>query len=243
MNTTCDRRISRRGGSGILLALVCAGTLSALTPQAAAIPRTGAASSGNAECTAPTGPYQRQLEEFLELPVDGSQSAQDCSAIREFQHRQKLSRQDGYAGLEAYRQTQLVRAGKNPNADGSCPVDIGRVVCVDMTRQFLWLQNGKKLEFGPVATRTGRWGEETRPGLHKIFRRVRDDYSQLYDNAPMPYAQYFDGGQAIHGRYDDLFDGGGSAGCVNLRLEHAKTLWDRVGVGSQVYVWGTKPGT
>ena len=130
MNTTCDRRISRRGGSGILLALVCAGTLSALTPQAAAIPRTGAASSGNAECTAPTGPYQRQLEEFLELPVDGSQSAQDCSAIREFQRRQKLSRQDGYAGLEAYRQTQLVRAGKNPNADGSCPVDIGRVVCV-----------------------------------------------------------------------------------------------------------------
>ncbi|MFF9075864.1 L,D-transpeptidase [Streptomyces sp. NPDC014872] len=86
-------------------------------------------------------------------------------------------------------------------------------------------------------------GEETRPGLHKIFRRVRDDHSELYDDAPMPYAQYFDGGQAIHARYDDLFDGGGSAGCVNLRLEHAKTLWDRLGIGDQVYVRGRKPGT
>ncbi|MER6606054.1 L,D-transpeptidase [Streptomyces sp. NPDC000927] len=41
----------------------------------------------------------------------------------------------------------------------------------------------------------------------------------------------------------DLFDGSGSAGCVNLRLEHAKTLWDRLGVGDQVYVWGLRPGT
>ncbi|WP_424860633.1 L,D-transpeptidase family protein [Streptomyces sp. MMS24-I29] len=43
--------------------------------------------------------------------------------------------------------------------------------------------------------------------------------------------------------YDDLFDGGGSAGCVHLRLEHAKTLWDRLGIGDQVYVRGRKPGT
>ncbi|WP_335941317.1 L,D-transpeptidase [Streptomyces sp. PTD5-9] len=243
MNALSDRRIFRRGGPRVLVGLVCAGALTVLAPQAAAAQRAGAAASGSEECAAPTGPYQRQLEEFLELPVDGRQSPQDCAAIRDFQLRQKLSRQDGYAGLEAYRQTQLVRAGESPNADGSCPVNVGRVVCVDMTRQFLWLQNGKKLEFGPVATRTGRWGEETRPGMHKIFRRVRDDYSQLYDNAPMPYAQYFDGGQAIHGRYDDLFDGGGSAGCVNLRLEHAKTLWDRVGIGDQVFVWGAKPGT
>ncbi|MFF9651828.1 L,D-transpeptidase [Streptomyces sp. NPDC014622] len=175
--------------------------------------------------------------------MDGRRSPQDCAAAREFQRKHKLGHQDGYAGLETYRRTQLVQAGTDPNADGSCPVDVGRVVCVDMTRQFLWPQNGKKLEFGPVATRTGRLGEETRPGLHKIFRRVRDDHSELYDDAPMPYAQYFDGGQAIHARYDDLFDGGGSAGCVNPRLEHAKTLWDRLGIGDQVYVRGRKPGT
>ncbi|MFF3732305.1 L,D-transpeptidase [Streptomyces sp. NPDC002476] len=56
-------------------------------------------------------------------------------------------------------------------------------------------------------------------------------------------AKYFDGGQAIHGRYDDPSDRGGSAGCVNLRLEHAKTLWDRLGIGDQVYVRGRRPST
>lgn len=225
-----------------LVALMCAGVLSVVAPQASA-QQTGTVPFGGEQCSASTGPYQRQLEEFLQLPVDGRQSLQDCSTIRDFQHRYQLVRQDGYAGLETYRQTQIVRAGTNPNASGSCPVDSGRVVCVDMARQILWLQSGKKLEYGPVATRTGRWGEETRPGLHKIFRRVRDEHSQLFGNAPMPYAQYFDGGQAIHGRYDDLFDGGGSAGCVNLRLQDAKALWDSIGIGSQVFIWGRKPGT
>ncbi|MFF2325090.1 MULTISPECIES: L,D-transpeptidase family protein [unclassified Streptomyces] len=243
MRARHDRRRFHRSRAGGLVGLLCTGALSLLVPQAAAQQPAGATPSGSEACSASTGPYQRQLEEFLKRPADGRQSPQDCAAIRDFQRTHQLGRQDGYAGLETYRQTQIVRAGTHPNADGSCPVDVGRVVCVDMTRQFLWLQNGKKLEYGPVATRTGRWGEETRPGMHKIFRRVRDDYSQLFDNAPMPYAQYFDGGQAIHGRYDDLFDGSGSAGCVNLSLKDAKVLWDRLGIGAPVFVWGRKPGT
>ncbi|MCT2589517.1 hypothetical protein LHJ74_06195 [Streptomyces sp. N2-109] len=121
-----------------------------------------------------TGPYQRQLERCLKLCVDGRQSSADCAAIRGFQREHRLERKDGYAGLEGYRQTQIVRAGKDPNADGSCPVNVGTVVCVDMTPQLLWLRSCERLDYGPVATRTGRWGEQTRPGLHRISRRVRE---------------------------------------------------------------------
>ncbi|MBA0049893.1 murein L,D-transpeptidase [Streptomyces sp. AJS327] len=226
-----------------LTVLLCAGALTAAAPPAEALGATPASSGDGAACVRGTGPYQRQLERFLKRPVDGRQSPGDCVAIRDFQREQRLGRRDGYARLETYRQTQVVKATGNPNAAGRCPTHRGRVVCVDMTRQLLWVQTGRRVDHGPVATRTGRWGEETRRGLHRIQRRVRDDHSRLFDNAPMPFAQYFDGGQAIHGRYDDLFDGGGSAGCVNLRLRDAKVLWRRLGVGDLVFVWGRKPGT
>lgn len=225
-----------------LTVLVCATALAATAPAADAR-GPDAKQPKDRACDADTGPYQRKLERFLKLPVDGRQSPKDCAAIRDFQRKHHLERQDGYARLETYRQTQVVKAAKNPNAAGRCPTDVGKVVCVDMTRQLLWLQTGDRLDYGPVATRTGRWGEETRKGLHQISRKVRDDHSRLFDNAPMPFAQYFDGGQAIHGRYDDLYDGGGSAGCVNLRLRDAKVLWKRVHIDDKVYVWGRKPGT
>ncbi|RBL87661.1 murein L,D-transpeptidase, partial [Streptomyces cavourensis] len=38
-----------------------------------------------ASCTTSTGPHQKQVEKFLERPVDGKQSAADCKAIQKFQ--------------------------------------------------------------------------------------------------------------------------------------------------------------
>ncbi|MFI6286008.1 L,D-transpeptidase family protein [Streptomyces sp. NPDC051018] len=196
-----------------------------------------------APCEAGTGPYQRPLEEHLGLPVDGVQSTADCEAIRGFQTENSLEPADGYAGLATYRTLVAVQARDQPNAAGGCPVRDYLVTCVDLGRQLLWAQLGEDVLFDPVPVRTGRDSEETRTGWHEIYWRSRDHVSTIYDDAPMPYAQFFDEGQALHGRLDDLYDGGGSAGCVNLRLGDAQRLWDLLDVGDQVYVWGTKPGT
>ncbi|WP_370412873.1 L,D-transpeptidase [Streptomyces fradiae] len=212
-------------------ALAAAPTAPAGTPLAAAA------------CTAPTGPYQRPLEQYLGRPVDGVQSAEDCAAIRAFQQREKTPRTDGYADLATYRTMVAAQARPNPNAQGRCPVRAYRVTCVDMDRQLLWVQTGKKIGFGPVPIRTGRDTMETRPGWHAIYWRDKDHVSSLYDDAPMPYAQFFDGGQALHGHPGNLFDGGGSAGCVNLSMKDAEALWKLLKVDDRVYVWGTKPGT
>lgn len=59
----------------------------------------------------------------------------------------------------------------------------------------------------------------------------------------MPYCQFFDGGQALHGHPGDLYDGGGSAGCVGLTVADAATLRDLLGIGDSIHVWGVKPGT
>ncbi|WP_330300702.1 L,D-transpeptidase family protein [Streptomyces sp. NBC_00503] len=43
--------------------------------------------------------------------------------------------------------------------------------------------------------------------------------------------------------YGDLFNGGGSAGCINLRLGDAERLWDTTATGDMVFVRGRKPAT
>ncbi|MFE0426954.1 L,D-transpeptidase [Streptomyces sp. NPDC058953] len=227
--------------AGIAVAALLAGPVAAAGPASAGTAGTGGVRT--VECAAGTGPYQRALEEYLKRPVDGAQSTGDCVAIRNFQAANDIDPADGYADLETYRTMVAVRARANPNAEGDCPVRAYRVTCVDLDRQLLWVQRDRSVVFDPVPIRTGRDAEETRLGWHAIYWRSRDHVSTIYDDAPMPYAQFFDGGQALHGRLDNLYDGGGSAGCVNLRLADAAGLWDLLDVDDALYIWGTKPGT
>ncbi|MFD6887886.1 L,D-transpeptidase [Streptomyces sp. NPDC059957] len=211
-------------------------------PPPAASPATSPAPSAQA-CTAGTGPYQRELEGHLGRTADGTQDAGDCAAIRTFQRDNGIRPASGYAGLVTFRNMVAVAARANPNAAGRCPVRSHRVTCVDMERQLVWVQRGRTVVFPPVPVRTGRDDQETRPGWHEVYWRSVDHTSTLYDNSPMPYAQFFDGGQALHGRHGNLYAHGGSAGCVNLSVPDARRLWDLLTEGDAVYVWGTKPGT
>ncbi|GAA0595291.1 L,D-transpeptidase family protein [Streptomyces crystallinus] len=204
---------------------------------------TSSAAAPAPACTADTGPYQWELEQYLHLPADGRQSEADCVAIRAFQERNGIVPADGFAGLATYRATLVIEERRAPNKKGECPTRQERLVCVDLGRQLLWVQRGGQVVYPAVAVRTGRWGQQTRNGWHEITERRIDDHSELYDNAPMPYAQYFSGGQAFHGVYGDLFNGGGSAGCINLRLPDAQLLWNTVDVGDAVFIWGRKPAT
>lgn len=222
---------------GLLAALVLAVT--APTASAAPAPATAPAPA----CTADTGPYQWELEQYLRLPADGRQSEADCVAIRAFQERNAIVPADGYASLATYRTTLVIEERRAPNKSGTCPRREERLVCVDLARQLLWVQRAGKVVYPAVAVRTGRWGQQTRNGWHEITERRIDDHSELYDNAPMPYAQYFSGGQAFHGVYGDLFNGGGSAGCINLRLPDAELLWNTTALGDPVFIWGRKPAT
>ncbi|MER5883718.1 L,D-transpeptidase [Streptomyces sp. NPDC001941] len=220
----------------VMTALAC--VLGSALPAAAA----GPAGPVPVRCAAPTGPYQGQLEIKLGLRNDGVQSATDCAAIRKLQRRLGVRPADGKATLKTYRLLLVDEARRNPNARKRCPVRRTSVTCVDLGRQILWVQRGAKVVFGPVPMRSGRNGLETRRGWHRVYSRHRTFFSTLYDGAPMPYAQFFSGGQAFHGTYKDLFTSG-SGGCVNLYVKDAARLWKTIGYGSRVYVWGTKPGT
>ncbi|MGW7412885.1 L,D-transpeptidase [Streptomyces sp. NPDC054863] len=194
-------------------------------------------------CTAPTGPYQKELERKLRLKVDGKQSVADCIAIRKLQRQLNIDPADGRATAKTHGLLLVREARKNPNAAGKCPIRYGySVTCVDLPRQLLWVQVGRKVTFAPVPIRSGIRGLETRTGWHRIYWKHKNHFSTIYNNAPMPYSQFFSGGQALHGTHGDLFEAG-SGGCVNLYVHDAARLWNKLGVGSRVYVWGAKPGT
>lgn len=199
-----------------------------------------------ATCNVTTGPYQRQVEQFLGRPVDGVQSSADCTAIRSFQATHGITPTAGYAGPLTWRTMSTMldqrAAGTNPNKAGKCPTNLGRIACVDLTRQLSWVQDGAKLVHGPVPVRTGKDGTETRTGLKKIYYRNINHWSTIY-NVAMPYSQFFDGGIAFHSVDKSMWNPPGSGGCVNMRIADAKTYWNLLKNGDDVYVYGNKPGT
>jgi lipoprotein-anchoring transpeptidase ErfK/SrfK len=123
-------------------------------------------------------------------------------------------------------------------AGQGCPQETGRVVCVDQNHQLLWVQQGSQTVFPAVTVRTGRAGHRTPDGTYHIYLRNKTQWSHLF-NQPMPYSQFFHRGFALHGVYQDVRKGG-STGCVNLTSDDAKRLWDILGKGDLVYVWGHK---
>lgn len=234
-----SRRLSTATGL-VVTSAVLAGQL--LASMAAQAQQSRPAYAPEKPCTAPSGAYQWQLENKLGLPRDGVQSTADCVAFRKLQQRLGIKPADGRANLKTYRTLVVHEVRKNPNAQGKCPVRSYRVTCVDLNRQIVWVQKGRKVVFAPVPIRSGKKGYETRRGWHKIYLKHARHFSTLYNNAPMPHSQFFDGGQALHGTYSDLFKSG-SHGCVNMYAADAKRLFRLLKIGDRVYVWGTKPGT
>lgn len=197
-------------------------------------------------CTSFTGPYQREVEKRLRLRVNGRQSPADCSEIRRYQKSRGIVPATGFAGPTTWGYLRLDEATrKGPNASRRCPAPARgkRIVCIDLNRQLLWVQSSStKVVFGPVAIRSGRTGYLTRTGRFSVFWRHKDHVSDIYD-APMPYSQFFSGGQAMHATPGSVYKAPGSHGCINLSNRNARLLWNVLKLQEAVYVWGRKPAT
>src|SRR5690349_24616181 len=118
---TTMRNIGRRGA-------VVLGVTGMVAPLTIAL---GAAPAQAASCTTQAGPYQKQVEKFLGRPVDGKQSTADCKAIKAFQTKHGISPNIGYAGSVTWGVMDLMTkqkaVGSNPNRDGKCPTNKGRI--------------------------------------------------------------------------------------------------------------------
>lgn len=133
--------------------------------------------------------------------------------------------------------------GAAPSAEAAanrCPTGPVRIACVDLTHQTMWVQSHGRLIWGPVRIRSGAPHTPTRTGLKHIFRRARRHNSSI-NGQPMPYSQFFDGGEALHGTRTPLRTPPGSLGCVTMKVSDAASLWNVTRMGDPVYVFGHRP--
>jgi lipoprotein-anchoring transpeptidase ErfK/SrfK len=85
-----------------------------------------------------------------------------------------------------------------------------------------------------VAVSTGRPGLETELGRFRVYDKNPNAYSYVY-NAPMPYASFFNGGDAIH-EDSEVPVYPWSHGCVRTPPAFAPLLYTMDPLGSQVIV-------
>lgn len=101
------------------------------------------------------------------------------------------------------------------------------------TQRAVVYRNGIPIAISTVST--GRPGYSTPTGVFVILQKHVEHYSNLYDNAPMPYMQRLTwGGVALHG--GNLPGYPASHGCIRLPHEFARLLYGVTQRGMTVIV-------
>jgi hypothetical protein len=124
------------------------------------------------------------------------------------------------------------KAPPPPPPPAGVPCGSGADACVDLSANQAWLLAGGEVAVGPVPITHGRPGWETPPGTFNVGWKDIDHLSSEFDDAPMPYSVFFNGGIAFHeGSLSDL-----SHGCIHLSNSAAQSFYDGLAVGDVVQV-------
>ncbi len=108
------------------------------------------------------------------------------------------------------------------------------VIIVSLPEQRAYVyRNGIRIGLSKVST--GKPGFETPTGVFEILQKRREHYSNLYDNAPMPFMQRLTwDGIALHA--GNVPDRPASHGCVRLPYAFSQTLFAVTSRGMTVIV-------
>jgi hypothetical protein len=108
------------------------------------------------------------------------------------------------------------------------------VMVVSLPEQLAYVyRNG--VIIGASTISSGKKGKETPTGVFTILQKNADHYSNLYNNAPMPYMQRLTwSGVAIHG--GKLPGYPASHGCIRMPYEFAQKLFAETKTGMTVVV-------
>lgn len=174
---------------------------------------------------------------------DGHQSAADCAAIRKFQQRFGISPANGKAGTTTASVARRIAASFTSQERAKCGAGSGLTACVDLTQQTVWVVRDGAVVFGPTVTRTGMAGFATPAGTYRITFRNIKEWSDRYE-VWLPYWQHITMGMGFHATTTYIHNGSiGSHGCVNLLAGDARVMWNLIGYGTSVRVFGQRPGT
>jgi hypothetical protein len=107
-------------------------------------------------------------------------------------------------------------------------------VVISLSDQMAYLYRGSTLMAASTIS-SGRTDKPTPDGIFSILNKTPFYRSKKYDNAAMPYAQFFDpAGIALHAGL--VADEPNSHGCVHLPAAFAKKLYSVTDVGTPIFI-------
>jgi hypothetical protein len=108
--------------------------------------------------------------------------------------------------------------------------------------ETLWLHRGNHVVFS-TPVNTGVSGAETERGIFPIYARYvsttmagEDPDGTKYDVPDVPWVNYFNGGDAVHGYPRESYGFPQSNGCVELPIEAAAHIYPMLALGDIVWV-------
>ena len=163
---------------------------------------------------------------FFRGPITGYFGPLTLAAVKSFQRSQRLP-QTGVVNQATW--TRLITYSRLRSSGWrSLPAVCRRAgwhTCYSRsTNELFVLSSGTLVNTWLV--RGGALGLETVLGTHPVYWKDIDHRSSIFHNAPMPYSQFFYGGEAVHGSATMMDPRiGHSHGCINMYIEDAADLW------------------
>jgi lipoprotein-anchoring transpeptidase ErfK/SrfK len=166
------------------------------------------------------------------------------AAIEAFETQNDLG-VDGIAGPAVW--TALINDTINQRVDAT-PYVYVLVNKVEPENLTLW--NNGAAQYVGIAVNTGAPGADTTDGTYAVFEHVRfsdmkgtNPDGSTYNDPNVPYASYFNGGDALHGFIRATYGSPQSNGCVEMSYADAALVWPLTPIGTLVTVEGPNYGS
>lgn len=170
---------------------------------------------------------------------EGTENVITKGALMNFQNQSGLT-VDGLAGTQVWStllaDVTATKVDTNPYA---------YVVVSKQVPQNLTLYVNGAATMSNVAVNTGAPGADTADGTFPVFEHVPSSRMKgtnpdgsTYDDPNVPWASYFNGGDALHGFVRATYGSPQSNGCVEMPVATAAQVWPLTPVGTLVTVAG-----
>jgi peptidoglycan hydrolase-like protein with peptidoglycan-binding domain len=203
----------------------------------------GAVTSPTATVTAQPGAFAWRWSglpsTLTSLWTEGYENVITKGAVMDFENQNGLT-VDGLAGRQVW--TALL----SDVADGKADADAYTYVLVSkqLPETLTLYENGSPVMAG-VPVNTGAPGADTVDGTYPVFEHVVSSRMQgtnpdgsTYDDPAVPWASYFNGGDALHGFVRATYGSPQSNGCVEMPIAVAAKVWPLSPIGTLVTVVG-----